>query len=195
MTNQQRNPAAWTAYQLYLPEEQEGMILALRRAKSDVRAMTFDLADDRPGETMEVRGLRFRRDLGRLRQGDSRKGVRGRHPEPARFPTHLLFDRSCGKIDAWRGIAPDWAKRLSLWGDDARGTVGPTEALCGRRGIRSAPGGVDHRQPLAARLPRHLDPGLPDRAGSVAGSQPDGRTRIPRRDLRAGILGRDGHGG
>lgn len=43
LTNQQRNPAAWTAYHLYLPEEQEGMILALRRAKSDVRAMTFDL--------------------------------------------------------------------------------------------------------------------------------------------------------
>ncbi|MHB8969927.1 MAG: alpha-galactosidase [Pirellulaceae bacterium] len=43
LTSQQRNPAAWTAYQLYLPEEQAGMILALRRAKSDVRAMTFDL--------------------------------------------------------------------------------------------------------------------------------------------------------
>lgn len=43
LANQQRNPAAWTAYQLFLPAEQEGMILALRRAKSDVRAMTFDL--------------------------------------------------------------------------------------------------------------------------------------------------------
>ncbi len=43
LTSQQRNPAAWMAYQLYLPEEQEGMILALRRAKSDVRAMTFEL--------------------------------------------------------------------------------------------------------------------------------------------------------
>jgi hypothetical protein len=43
LTNQQRNPGGWTAYQLYLPEAQEGMILALRRAKSDIRAMTFDL--------------------------------------------------------------------------------------------------------------------------------------------------------
>ncbi len=43
LTNRQRDPAAWSAYQLYLPEEQAGMILALRRAKSDVRAMTFDL--------------------------------------------------------------------------------------------------------------------------------------------------------
>jgi alpha-galactosidase len=43
LTSQQRNPAAWTAYQLYLPEAQEGMILALRRAKSDIRAMTFEL--------------------------------------------------------------------------------------------------------------------------------------------------------
>jgi alpha-galactosidase len=43
LTNQQRSPAAWSAYHLYLPEKQEGMILALRRAKSDVRAMTFDL--------------------------------------------------------------------------------------------------------------------------------------------------------
>lgn len=43
LTNQQRSPAGWTAYHLYLPAEQEGMILALRRAKSDIRAMTFDL--------------------------------------------------------------------------------------------------------------------------------------------------------
>ena len=43
LTSQQRNPAAWTAYHLYLPEEQEGMLLALRRAKSDVSKMTFDL--------------------------------------------------------------------------------------------------------------------------------------------------------
>lgn len=43
LTHQQGNPAGWTAYQLYLPEEQEGMIVALRRAKSEVRAMTFDL--------------------------------------------------------------------------------------------------------------------------------------------------------
>ena len=43
LTNQQRNPAAWSAYHLYLPAEHEGMILALRRAKSDMQAMTFDL--------------------------------------------------------------------------------------------------------------------------------------------------------
>ena len=43
LTNQQRSPAAWSAYHLYLPEKQEGMILALRREKSDVRNMTFDL--------------------------------------------------------------------------------------------------------------------------------------------------------
>ena len=43
LTNQQRSPAAWSAYHLYLPAEQEGMILALRRAKSDVTAMTFEL--------------------------------------------------------------------------------------------------------------------------------------------------------
>jgi alpha-galactosidase len=43
LTNQQRSPAAWTAYHLYLPETQEGVILALRRARSDVRTMTFDL--------------------------------------------------------------------------------------------------------------------------------------------------------
>jgi alpha-galactosidase len=50
LTNQQRNPAAWTAYQLYLPKEQEGMILALRRAKSDVSAMTFELVTIDPAK-------------------------------------------------------------------------------------------------------------------------------------------------
>lgn len=43
LTHQQRSPAAWSAYHLYLPETKEGMILALRRPQSDVRAMTFDL--------------------------------------------------------------------------------------------------------------------------------------------------------
>ncbi len=43
LTDQQRSPAAWSAYHLYLPEQQEGMIVALRRAQSDIRAMTFDL--------------------------------------------------------------------------------------------------------------------------------------------------------
>ena len=43
LTHQQRSPAAWHAYHLYLPAEQEGMLLAMRREKSDVGAMTFDL--------------------------------------------------------------------------------------------------------------------------------------------------------
>jgi len=50
LTNQQRNPTAWMAYQLYLPEEKEGMILALRRAKSDVRAMRFELVTIDPAK-------------------------------------------------------------------------------------------------------------------------------------------------
>ena len=71
MINQQRSPAGWTAYQLYLPEEQAGMILALRRAKSDIRAMTFDLLTIDPaknwrfedydsGETRVVSGKEIR---------------------------------------------------------------------------------------------------------------------------------------
>lgn len=43
LTNQQRDPAAWSAYHLYLPQEQQGMIVVMRRVKSDVGAMTFDL--------------------------------------------------------------------------------------------------------------------------------------------------------
>ena len=43
LTNQQRDPAGWTAYHLFLSEEQEGMLVALRRSKSDVTAMRFDL--------------------------------------------------------------------------------------------------------------------------------------------------------
>jgi hypothetical protein len=35
---------------MYLPDEQEGMILALRRAKSDVRAMTFELVTIDPAK-------------------------------------------------------------------------------------------------------------------------------------------------
>ena len=73
LTQQQRNPAAWTAYHLYLPAEQEGMILALRRAKSDVRAMTFDLLTIDPakrwkfedydsGDTWVVSGKQIREE-------------------------------------------------------------------------------------------------------------------------------------
>ncbi|MBX7255211.1 MAG: alpha-galactosidase [Candidatus Hydrogenedentes bacterium] len=43
LAHEQRSPSAWTAYHLYLPGEQEGMIVALRREKSDVPTMTFDL--------------------------------------------------------------------------------------------------------------------------------------------------------
>jgi len=50
LTHTQRNPAAWTAYHLYLPTTQEGMILAMRREKSDVRQMTCDLLTVDPAE-------------------------------------------------------------------------------------------------------------------------------------------------
>ncbi|HOS94399.1 MAG TPA: alpha-galactosidase, partial [Armatimonadota bacterium] len=53
LANQQRDPAAWTAYHLFLPEEQEGMLVALRRAKSDVAAMTFDLLTIDPARQWE----------------------------------------------------------------------------------------------------------------------------------------------
>jgi len=73
LTNAQRDPAAWTAYHLYLPAEREGMILALRRAKSDVREMTFDLLTVDPavqwkfedydsGETRVVSGRQIREE-------------------------------------------------------------------------------------------------------------------------------------
>lgn len=71
LTNQQRSPAAWTAYHLYLPEEQEGMFVALRRPASDIRQMTFDLLTIDPakrwtfedydsGETWTVSGEEVR---------------------------------------------------------------------------------------------------------------------------------------
>lgn len=43
LINQQRDPAGWTAYHLFLPSQQDGMLVALRRAESDVAAMRFDL--------------------------------------------------------------------------------------------------------------------------------------------------------
>ncbi len=42
---------SWSAYHLYLPEEREGMILAIRRPKSDVAAMTFDLVTIDPAKS------------------------------------------------------------------------------------------------------------------------------------------------
>jgi len=48
LTHEQRTQDSWTAYHLYLPAEEEGMILALRREKSDVASMTFDLLTINP---------------------------------------------------------------------------------------------------------------------------------------------------
>ena len=53
LTNQQRDPAAWSAYHLFLSQEQEGMLLALRRAKSDVTTMAFDLLTIDPAKRWE----------------------------------------------------------------------------------------------------------------------------------------------
>lgn len=53
LTNQQRDPSAWTAYHLFLPEEQEGMLVALRRARSDVASMRFDLLTIDPAKSWE----------------------------------------------------------------------------------------------------------------------------------------------
>lgn len=73
LVNQQRNPAAWTAYHLYLPAERAGMLVALRREKSDTQAMTFDLLTIDPalqwqfedydtGETRIVSGQELRQN-------------------------------------------------------------------------------------------------------------------------------------
>ncbi|MBR5626209.1 MAG: alpha-galactosidase [Thermoguttaceae bacterium] len=43
LINSPRSLNSWMAYQFYLPEEQEGMILAMRREKSDIARMSFDL--------------------------------------------------------------------------------------------------------------------------------------------------------
>jgi len=71
LTQQQRNPAAWMAYHLYLPAEEQGMLLALRRSESNIRAMTFDLLTIDPakrwtfedydtGESWSASGLEIR---------------------------------------------------------------------------------------------------------------------------------------
>jgi alpha-galactosidase len=73
LTNQQRDPAGWTAYHLFLSKEQEGMLVALRRAKSDVTTMRFDLLTIDParrwtfedydsGRTWVVSGKEIRED-------------------------------------------------------------------------------------------------------------------------------------
>ncbi|MBO7679541.1 MAG: hypothetical protein J6S75_07725, partial [Thermoguttaceae bacterium] len=73
LTNRPKDQEGWMAYHLYLPEEKEGMLLALRREKSPVQAMTFDLAtidpdadwiftDDDSGESRTVSGKSLRTD-------------------------------------------------------------------------------------------------------------------------------------
>jgi hypothetical protein len=73
LVNQQWDPAGWTAYHLFLSQEKEGMLVALRRAKSDVAAMRFDLLTVDParrwtfedydsGRTWVVSGKEIRRD-------------------------------------------------------------------------------------------------------------------------------------
>ena len=44
----------WLACHFYLPEKEEGVIVAFRRPKSDVIAMTFDLATIHPTATYEI---------------------------------------------------------------------------------------------------------------------------------------------
>lgn len=43
----------WLAYHFYLPEKQEGLIVAFRRPKSDVRSMNFDLTTIQPDAAYE----------------------------------------------------------------------------------------------------------------------------------------------
>ena len=73
LTNRPKDQEGWMAYHLYLPEEKEGMLLALRREKSPVQAMTFDLATIDPdsdwtftdydsGESWAVSGKSLRTD-------------------------------------------------------------------------------------------------------------------------------------
>jgi len=44
---------SWLAYHLYLPEKKAGLILAYRRPKSDVSAMSFDLKTIDPDASYE----------------------------------------------------------------------------------------------------------------------------------------------
>lgn len=73
LAHEQREPSAWTAYHLYLPETREGMIVALRREKSDTRTMVFDLLTIDPamqwkfedydsGQTWTVSGTQVREE-------------------------------------------------------------------------------------------------------------------------------------
>lgn len=54
LTHQQRSPAAWSAYHLYLPCEPEGMILALPRTRSALRAMTFEFLTSDPAKRWKL---------------------------------------------------------------------------------------------------------------------------------------------
>jgi alpha-galactosidase len=44
---------SWLAYHFYLPEKEEGLIVAFRRPKADVISMTFDLTTIKPNATYE----------------------------------------------------------------------------------------------------------------------------------------------
>jgi hypothetical protein len=44
----------WLAYHFYLPEKEAGVVVAFRRPKSDVVAMTFDLTTIRPDVTYQI---------------------------------------------------------------------------------------------------------------------------------------------
>ena len=47
----------WLAYHFYLPEKEAGVLVAFRRPKSDVMAMTFDLTTIRPDATYQIEDL------------------------------------------------------------------------------------------------------------------------------------------
>ena len=44
----------WLAYHFYLPEKEEGVIVAFRRPKSDVISMMFDLTTIRPEKMYQI---------------------------------------------------------------------------------------------------------------------------------------------
>ena len=72
------------------------MILALRRAKSDVRAMTFELLTIDPAKRWKFEDYDSGKTWAVSGQEIREKGFGNRYPEPSRFPTVLLFGRSYG---------------------------------------------------------------------------------------------------
>ena len=57
LTMGNHNDDNWLAWHFYLPEREAGVIVAFRRPKSDVMAMTFDLTTVRPDATYEIEDL------------------------------------------------------------------------------------------------------------------------------------------